>query len=125
MARVVVCVTRQISCERLILAGAGVVDAQGGKLSVVHVAANGHSFLDNDKEGEALEYLYAIAKQNGADIAVLRSENVTRSLVKYARTKRATHVILGVTGLANGAESGIAVELQRQLRAAHVVTVPA
>ena len=127
MARVLVCVTRQTSCERLIRTGAQFIAEEGGTLSVVHVAPYGANFLGNASEGDALEYLYGIAKKSDADMTVLRADDVVRTLVKHARDKRITHIILGVSALAqlNSSSDGIAAELERQLKTTQVVTIPA
>lgn len=121
------CVTRQTSCERLIRTGCQFVQEEGGSLSVVHVAPRGANFLGGDSDGDALDYLYDIAKRSDADMTVLRSDDVTRTLVKHARDKRITHIILGVsaTMLQAPMSENIAAELQRQLKNTQVITVPA
>ncbi len=126
MARVLVCVTKQTSCERLIRAGAQFAAEQGGELSVVHVAAAGTNFLESESEGEALEYLFGIAKEYGADMTVLRADDVLRALVRHARDKRATHIILGVTThTIRGSSTRIAAEMERQLKGTQVIPIPA
>jgi K+-sensing histidine kinase KdpD len=72
---VLVCVTRQVSCERLIRLGADIAKKSGQSLNVVHVAATGASLLGNPSESEALDFLFTSAKQHGADLSVLRSES--------------------------------------------------
>ncbi len=122
-ARVLVCVTRQHACERLIRAGAGfVMQLGGGQLSVVHVAPHGAGFLGSESEGEALEYLFGIAKEHDADMTVLRSGDTVRSLVRHARNKRATHIILGVSPNATGSLP-ISAELERQLPDTQIIHV--
>lgn len=126
MARVLVCVTKQTSCERLIRAGARFVIEQGGTLSVVHVAPKGANFLDSASEGDALDYLYDIAKKHGADMAVLRADDTVRTLVKHARDRRITHIIVGVSpAAAEEAGEGVVGELTRQLKQTQVISVPA
>ncbi len=93
--KVMVCVTRQITCARLIATGAHFVDGQG-ELSVVHVAMMGSNFLDNPREGEALDYLFNAANEYGAALTVLRSDDVIRTLSAHARRNQITHIILGV-----------------------------
>ena len=83
--KIMVCVTRQKTCERLIRMGEKIANHSKGELSVVHVAKMGTNFLDNPHEGEALEYLFQISKHAGADLSVLRSDNVVNTLVKFAK----------------------------------------
>ena len=49
-------------------------------------------------EGEALEYLFAISKEFGADMTLLRDDNILGALVNHARKIGATHVVMGVSG---------------------------
>ncbi len=92
---VLVCVTRQISCERLILKGAELARQQGLSLNIVHVAATGASLLGNPSEGEALDFLFTCAKNQGADLNVLRSDSIVDTLVRIARESGAAAMVLG------------------------------
>ena len=97
-SRVMVCVTGQLTCERLIRAGAELAKKEAAELSVVHVSHMNQSFLGNPMEGEALEYLFAISKEFGADMTLLRDDNILGALVNHARKIGATHVVMGVSG---------------------------
>jgi len=90
-----VCVTRQKTCERLIRLGKKLVSHPDDKLLVVHVTKEGTNFLGNPHEGEALEYLFQVSKQAGADMSVLRSDNIVHSLVEYAKENEVSTIILG------------------------------
>jgi K+-sensing histidine kinase KdpD len=92
---VLVCVTRQVSCERLILRGAELAREQTLPLNIVHVAATGTSLLGNPSEGEALDFLFTCAKNQGADLKVLRSDSVVDALVRVARDCGAAMMVLG------------------------------
>ena len=52
---ILVCVTRQVSCERLIRQGAEMAHVAGAALNILHVAPNGTALLGNPSEGEALD----------------------------------------------------------------------
>lgn len=92
---VLVCVTRQVSCERLIRRGADIARQTGQALNIVHVAATGASLLGNPSESEALDFLFTSAKQHGADLSVLRSDNVLETLERISREYKATSIVLG------------------------------
>jgi K+-sensing histidine kinase KdpD len=92
---VLVCVTRQVSCERLIRRGADIAKQTGQALNIVHVAASGANLLGNPSESEALDFLFTSAKQHGADLSVLRSDNVLDTLQRIAREYRAASIVLG------------------------------
>ncbi len=101
---VLVCVTGQKTCERLIRAGAAVARPLHADLSVVHVARKGFAFLGNPKEGEALEFLYEVSKAEGADMTVLRADDVPGSLQSHAVKHGVTHIIIGASGGTEGAD---------------------
>ena len=92
---VLVCVTRQVSCERLIRRGAELSAQACSALKIVHVAAPGASLLGNPSESEALDFLFTAAKQNGADLSVLRSDNVLETLTRIAREYKASAIVMG------------------------------
>ena len=91
-----VCVTQQKTCERLIKKAAEFSN-DSDSLFVIHVAKNNWSFLDNEKEGEALEYLFSISKSFGANLTVLRSDDIVNALVDYARENKIDILIMGDT----------------------------
>lgn len=92
--RVMVCVTRQKTCERLIKIGRKLVNGEG-KLTVVHVIKSEANVLGNPDEGEALEYLFQVSKQAGADMTVLRSEDILNTLLDYAKENHITEIVMG------------------------------
>ncbi len=81
---ILVCVTQQKTCERLIRKAASLRDDYGGELFVIHVAKNEWNFLDNVREGEALEYLFGISKSVGAKLSVLKSDDIVKTIVDFA-----------------------------------------
>jgi K+-sensing histidine kinase KdpD len=92
---ILVCVTQQKTCERLIRKAASLRDEITGELFVIHVAKNGWSFLDNKKEGEALEYLFGISKSAGADLTVLRSDNILKTIATFIKENKISYVVVG------------------------------
>ena len=97
--KVLVCVTGQKTCERLIQEGARIAGQLEGKVSVVHVAAKGAAILGNHREGEALEYLFRAADEVGAEMTVLRADDALDTLVAFAGEQQADCI---VTGAARG-----------------------
>ena len=81
-SRVLVCVTGQKSCARLIHDGAEIAAEEGASLSVVHVAKMGSNFLGSASEAEALEYLFAISKSHSADMMLLRNDDVVHTIAE-------------------------------------------
>lgn len=92
---ILVCVTQQKTCERLIRKAANLKDELKGELFVIHVAKNAWNFLDNIKEGEALDYLFRISKSVGADLSVLKSDSIVETIVTFAREKKISYIVMG------------------------------
>lgn len=112
---VMVCVTQQKTCERLISNGFRLSEARNGKLYVVHVVNEKDKFLDYVDDGEALEYLFRASKKAGADLTVLRSKNVIQAMIDFAKENNITHMILGTTPNNNRKESNFSLKLQESL----------
>ena len=64
-------------------------------IEIIHVAKEGLNFLDNPHEGEALQYLFEISKSVGADLSVLKSDNVVKCIADFAKEKNIDCIILG------------------------------
>ena len=93
---VLVCVTGQKTCERLIAEGGRLAAELDAELSVVHVARQGMGLLGGIvAEAEALEYLFKVSSEYDADMAVIRSENVVETLAAHARKVNAGVMVLG------------------------------
>jgi len=93
---VLVCVTGQKTCEKLIAEGGRLAEEMGAGLSVVHVARQGTGLLGGlVAEAEALEYLFKVSTEYGADMAVIRSENVIETLANHAEKVGANLMVLG------------------------------
>ena len=98
MKNVMVCVTQQKTCDRLIKYGNDFLGSDNGELFIIHVAHYEFKFLGNTKEGEALEYLYQKALEYGANLTVVRSNDVLGTLVDLVVRNEISHVILGESG---------------------------
>ena len=92
---ILVCVTVQKECERLILAGKRLADSGGLPLRVLHVAEPGDAPLSSPDAQEALNCLYALSRDNGATMTVLYSADVRAAIVRYARLVHAVCVVVG------------------------------
>ncbi len=122
--KILVCVTRQKTCERLIKIGVKISTENKGELSVVHVAKQGENFLGNPKEGEALEYLFQISKEAGADMTVLRSERIVETLVDFAKKNDITTVVMGESPYSRN-DTNIIRQLEVRLPDIEIKVIPA
>ena len=94
---VMVCVTGQKNCERLIREGAQIAAIREVGVHVVHVAHEGERFMGSaENEAEALEYLLRRSNDVGADMTVLHAKDPKGALCEYAQRNRLGCVVLGV-----------------------------
>lgn len=98
MKNVMVCVTQQKTCERLIRYGHDLLGRSKGELFIIHVAHYEFKFLGSSEEGEALEYLYGKALEYGANLTVVRSNHVLDTLADLVEKNKITHVVFGESG---------------------------
>ncbi len=96
--KVMVCVTQQKTCDRLIQYGHDLLDEDKDELFIIHVAHYQLNFLGNSKEGEALEYLYEKAFQYGAQLTVVRCNHVLDTLTDLVKQYKITQIVLGESG---------------------------
>lgn len=83
---VMVCVTGQKNCERLIREGAQIAAIREVGVHVVHVAHEGERFMGSaENEAEALEYLLRRSNDVGADMTVLHAKDPKGALCEYAQ----------------------------------------
>ncbi len=112
---VMVCVTKQKTCERLIHNGSDYIEKEGDTLYVVHVVNTDESFLNKQNDGEALEYLFEVSKKAGADLTVLRSNDIPRAMIDFALDNNITHVIMGKSPDENEDNYNLPRRLQKEL----------
>lgn len=123
-SKVMVCVTRQKTCERLIKVGQNLSTKLEGDLKVVHVAKVGDNFLGNPDEGEAVEYLFQKSKTAGAEMTVLRASDIVDTLVEYANKNHVDIMILGESPSSKEDEN-IVKQLERRLPEIELRVIPA
>lgn len=92
---VMVCVTQQKTCERLIAKGKSLVKNENDELLVIHVVNENDKFLKNYSDGDALEYLFGITKVLGAELVVERSKNIINTIVKFAKDRNINVIVMG------------------------------
>ncbi len=88
----IVCVTNQFSCERLIRAGRVIANISGTELLVVHVTHP--TFAGTD--GEAMQHLFDVSKENGADMSILYYDDPAKALIRFLKQNRAVNVVTGM-----------------------------
>lgn len=102
---VLVCVTGQRLCDRLIGRGAEVAREKDLPLLVLSVAGNGQNDLGDPVVAEALDYLYRHSMEHGAEMTVLCSPKPQDAIVEFARKHEVRHLIIGEGKPDRGGES--------------------
>ena len=82
------------------------------------------NFLGNPDEGEALDYLFQVSKEAGAEMTVLRSEHVVDTLVEFARKSDISVVVLGESAGNTNRDKSIINELKSKLPDLEFIIVP-
>ena len=90
---VLVLVTDQLSCDRLIMAGRRLADAYGCVLEVQNIARFG-----SIPDPAAIEHLYQTSRDAGARMAVHYSEDPERSLIQTLAEELPHYVVTGMPG---------------------------
>ncbi|MEG0830178.1 MAG: universal stress protein UspA [Anaerovoracaceae bacterium] len=115
MNNVMVCVTQQKSCDRLIRYGHSLFDKQDGELFIIHVASSNNKFLQESEDGSALDYLYGKAIEFGANLTVVRSNNILNTLVDLVKKNQISQVVLGQSGEEN-THGNLLVEFEKRIQ---------
>lgn len=125
MKNVMVCVTQQRTCDRLIRFGNEFLGKNKGELFIIHVAHYEFKFLGNSEEGEALEYLYQKAMEYGANLTVVRSNHVLDTLVELVEKNKISQVVLGQSG-ENSTENSLIDLFREKIKdKAELIVIPA
>ncbi len=94
---IMVCVTQQKSCKKLIDIGASLAKKTNANLHVIHVVKEDWKYFGTLSEPEALDYLFNEANKNDADLIVSKSKNIEFALKDAIESKEVDLVILGKT----------------------------
>ncbi|WP_425446621.1 universal stress protein UspA [Dethiothermospora halolimnae] len=120
---VMVCVTQQKTCERLIRNGYDKIEDENDNLFVIHVVSENDKFL-NLSDGEALEYLFEVSKKVGANLTVLRAKDITKAMTDFAADNEITHILMGSSPDVEDIENhNIALKLRSKLPEVNFIIV--
>lgn len=100
---VLVLVTMQHACARLIREGVDLALREGRPVKVLHVVNPDAAPIGEPAiNAQALDYLYALSGEAGAEMCVLTSNVPVTAIANYAADCGARHVIMGGGGQACG-----------------------
>ena len=93
---ILVLVTLQRACARLIRRGADMALQQHCILHVLHVVENDPQAVKEwTIDAHALDYLYALAGEAGAQMTVLKAEVALTAVAEFARREGIRRIIMG------------------------------
>ena len=107
-ANVLVCVTDQPSCRRMILAGDTIARRSGIPVKVVTILPPG---AVSPRTADTLQTLYNIAGKLGAEMTVYFNDEPALTAAVHARKTNAVHIVSG----SPGAQSNLFVETIKSL----------
>jgi K+-sensing histidine kinase KdpD len=107
MKNVLVCVTEQKTCERLIRYGKELVEGCDGEMIVVHIAQYPLSELAGSDAADSLEYLYQKALEYNSNFILVRSGNVPATLASMISKNSISKIVMGETRKTDEEESTI------------------
>ena len=116
---IMVCVTKQKTCSRLIYKGDEVRSSSSDKLYIVHIINKKDKVLYGDNDGDALEYLFDLAKKLDAELIVQRSNNTKKSIIELAKEIKITHIILGKSN--NESNQGFQKTIANELKDINII----
>ena len=120
---VLVCVTGQRLCERLISRGSEIAEEQGADVLVLSVVGSGQNNLAIPEVASALDYLYGASAHSGAEMTVLCSSKPLDTIVDFARSHGVRHLVIG-EGRMDAPGGGFAARLSAALPSVAFHTVP-
>lgn len=93
--RVLVCVTQQKSCERLIDFGVESLNSSEDELHVIHVVKENWKYFGQLEEKDALEYLFEASKKHHAMLTVIKAKDIEKALADFSEKYKITDIVMG------------------------------
>jgi K+-sensing histidine kinase KdpD len=112
--RIMVCVTQQKSCERLIQRGDKLTKSKQDELFIVHIVKENWRYFGQLQESDALEYLFDIAKNYNASINVYKAKDIENALTDFAKKEKIDLIVMGES-LENSVQQNMINRLKRKI----------
>lgn len=93
--KIMVCVTQQKLCKRLIKRAHTLKKHEDDELYVIHVVKDGWKYFGQLKEADALEYLFESAKEFGATLNVFKAKDIEGTLANFAEKESVDMIVMG------------------------------
>lgn len=93
--KIMVCVTQQKLCKRLIHHAHTLKQQEDDELFVIHVVKENWKYFGQLKEADALEYLFDSAKEYGATLNVFKAKDIEGTLANFAEKESVDVIVMG------------------------------
>lgn len=93
--KIMVCVTQQKQCRRLIHKAHTLKKHEDDELLVIHVVKENWRYFSEMKESDALDYLFEEAKAYGAGLNVFKSKDIESTLSTFAEKESIDVIVMG------------------------------
>jgi len=93
--KIMVCVTQQKSCEKLIKKGFELIQNEEDELFVIHVVKKDWRYFSEMKESDALEYLFDVSKNYNAELIIKKSNRIEETLAEFIEDNSITKIVMG------------------------------
>lgn len=93
--KILVCVTQQKSCERLIDFGYNLINSPDDELHVIHVVKENWKYFGQLEEKDALEYLFEVSKKKEAMLTVLKAKDIEKTIADFSEQNKITDIVMG------------------------------
>ncbi len=93
--RIMVCVTQQKSCERLLIKANSLKDSPTDEVHVVHVIKDNWKYFGELKGSDALDFLFEISCQYGASMHVFKATDIVDKLSEFSKDNKIDVIVMG------------------------------
>jgi K+-sensing histidine kinase KdpD len=105
--KIMVCVTQQIQCRRLIQHAHTLKKNEEDEIYVIHVVKENWRYFSEMKESDALDYLFEEAKAYGATLNVYKSKDIEDTLSTFAERESVDIIVMGASNEENAQQNMI------------------
>ncbi len=93
--RIMVCVTQQKACERLLKRANELKESSTDEVHIVHVIKDNWKYFGELKGSDALDFLFEIAVEYNASMNVFKSEDIVEKLSEFATENKIDVIVMG------------------------------
>ncbi len=93
--RIMVCVTQQKACERLLKKANLLKDSATDEVYVVHVIKDNWKYFGEFKGSDALDFLFEISAEYGASMHVFKAGDIVDKLSEFACEHKIDVIVMG------------------------------